>query len=224
MRQFLLWTALMLWAACARRAAVPPALSPAARAEALVERALPLAAMEEAAALEHAVVLLDSALDLAPAHYDAMHLKAVLLDDLARTGAATATYHALAALRPYDPVLLRTVGCHHLSLGQVDAATSWLSQAEALFAGVESVSDSLPWAHLVDRGTTLMLLGRTEVGRELLDRAFATAVQPIDRVRIDHLRSLPPALMAHALLPGRSEVVRALQEREAERDPVIPLR
>ncbi|MDX9752172.1 MAG: hypothetical protein RBT71_13920 [Flavobacteriales bacterium] len=207
MRALPLLIVIVLWPAC--RSQVRQAPSPASeRAEALFQRALLPAGSWYPHDVERAIDLLDSAILLAPAHFDAHRLKALLLDELARPRAADA-YHAAAALRPYDPVLLRTVGCHHLSHGDSAAAHTWFLRAEAAFATDAMPVDSLPWQHLVDRGTNLMLLGRTGEGRALLDIAFATAPDRPGRDLVDHLRALPPRIMAHALLPDREAVLRA---------------
>ncbi len=208
---YLVITVLLLFG-CERSARVMR-MAPAEHAESLFQQALLPADSWYPRDMERAIGLLDSAILLAPAHFDAHYLKAVLLDELARTDAASIAFHATAALRPYDPVLLRTVGCHYLSIGDSMAAQNWFVQAEGLFTMDEAPTDSLPWQQLVDHGTILMLLGRGDEGIALLDIAFATAVDRAGRDLVDHLRALPPRILAHALLPERAEVVRGYRER-----------
>ena len=163
--------------------------------------------------MERAVDLLDRATAMDPAYYDAHYVKALVLDDLARPDAASAAFDACVALRPYDPQLLRTVGCHRAVHGDSTGSKVLFQQAATLLTGRSLAADSHSWEDHRDLGTVLVLLGEREQGLHMMDRAFANAPTRPARDHVDHLRALPADLLVHALLPDRSAVVQHYQQR-----------
>lgn len=211
----LLAVILLTVAGCTRKAVVQGPQRDPAGARRMHLQALRLAASWYPADTERALVLLDSAVMLDPALFDAHHMRFLLNDQLGRDEKAVQALTEARALRPYDATLAMTAGIHHEIRGDTLLAFPEYALAERLFAAreAESEDEGLPWRAQVDRALNLMLLEREDEGRSLLQFARFTARYAEQRATIDHLLALPRGQLLHAAFPDKQEVLEEMLRR-----------